>query len=331
MIKKIFLSIFRFTFLIGVIFSLLGIFFSAHPILGMILNLIRWPMLIVAIIWIWRKGLKPHTAKGKLIWGIAILLLLQWSWKKVNFNYSTKASNSSHTTCNLLSYNLFFKNRQPQSALQVIRSKEVDFMAFQEVTSGWQAKLTLAFSKKLPYHRSFPHRSAHGLAVFSKYPIQRAEYLKNANGLPFAQIVEVKIKNKKVLLANVHLSSPAIAVEQPERFFPLFIQNADIRSDQLEQLLSYMNEQTADSKILLGDFNSMKFEPNYAAIRSDYVDLFAKKGEGRSWNFPHTASVPFPILTLDYIFVSGDCKALACEVLQGGSSDHLAIWGKIEF
>lgn len=330
MVKKAFVSIVRFIFWLVALTAAISLLFPSHPILGMILNLIRWPVLVVLVFMTWKKRKGHKKVKEKLIWGLAVLLLLQWSWKKVTYTYATNSVESSAVQFNLATYNLFFKNKQPQSALQLINTKEVDFLAFQEVTSTWQNQLIQTFGQKLPYHTSFPHRSAYGMAVFSKYPIRKIHYLKNSNGLPFAQIVQLKVASKTVAIANVHLSSPAIAVEQPERFFPLFIQNASIRAAQLDELLAYMASLQVEIKILAGDFNSMKFEPNYDLIRKEYVDLFAKKGQGRSVNFPHTAGVPFPLLTLDYMFVKGDCKPVACEVLKGGSSDHLPVWGKVE-
>lgn len=57
-----------------------------------------------------------------------------------------------------------------------------------------------------------------------------------------------------------------------------------------------------------------------------YLD---KSGSGFGFNFPHTNTV-IPFLTLDYILAKGSAKCISSKVLQGGSSDHLAIMSTIE-
>ncbi|MEL6257409.1 MAG: endonuclease/exonuclease/phosphatase family protein [Bacteroidota bacterium] len=91
-----------------------------------------------------------------------------------------------------------------------------------------------------------------------------------------------------------------------------------------------MHKHGDSPRIIAGDLNTMRIEPLYREIRSEWNNLFAKKGSGLGWTFPNISSIPFPLITLDYILYRGAIQAIECKVLQRSSADHLAVFGSFK-
>ena len=143
------------------------------------------------------------------------------------------------------------------------------------------------------------------------------------------QYSTVKISGKKVLLANIHLSSPAIAVENPDDFYALYAQNYRHRQEEYQQLNQWLQSQSTAYKLLLGDFNTPEVEPLFRDIRSQWADLYEAVGPGLGFNFPNSRHFSFPVITLDYILYQGKMKAIDAKVIKKGKSDHFAILGTL--
>ncbi|MEL6820976.1 MAG: endonuclease/exonuclease/phosphatase family protein, partial [Calditrichota bacterium] len=176
----------------------------------------------------------------------------------------------------------------------------------------------------------YPHNGTHGIGVYSKHPILNTSYLYNSNKLPYAQIVEINAYGKRLQVINTHLASPAAAVENPENFLTHFSESYKERTNQLERLEEVVESSRSriDVHILTGDLNTTRYEPLYRQLKSKWVDLFDISGRGRRANFPNSANTG-PLLIIDYILIAGKVGGISARVLDGGSSDHLAIEGKI--
>lgn len=105
------------------------------------------------------------------------------------------------------------------------------------MTYQWQNSLDKHLTKKYPFQKKYSHRGTHGTAVYSKYPITKHELLNKRKNLPFAQLVEIQLKNKKIQVINAHLSSPAGAVENPDNFLSLYLNIYHKRENQMKKLM----------------------------------------------------------------------------------------------
>ncbi len=205
----------------GAVFMVLG---RNHFLLGSGLGLLRWWVLGIGLLIYWRnKRLKGTRLRQWLLVAIALLLLewgytairsVKWGGGKVQTQIQAQPQ-----TLSLMTYNLFFKNTYPQNIIQEIKANPADVLVLQELTPAWQSKLAATIFPLYPYRKTYPHKGTHGLAVLSKHPIQSCEYLKNSRGLPVTQICELRVKGQSLILIHSHLPSPAIAVENPDRFF----------------------------------------------------------------------------------------------------------------
>lgn len=228
-----------------------------------------------------------------------------------------------------MTYNLFFKNRRPDLSIRFIKKQDPDILAVQELTPAWKGFLSDAFAKKYPYHYTKASSGTNGIGLYSKYPIKENQFTYNRQHRLLAQFAKISIAGRELLLANVHLSSPAIAVENPDRFFSLYGDNYASRKEEFLMINQWLGHQKTPSKLLLGDFNTMTIEPLFRGIRSEWNNLYQEVGEGFGFNFPNSYPWNQPLLTLDYILYQGNIKPIEAKVIKKGKSDHFAIIGTL--
>jgi len=231
----------------------------------------------------------------------------------------------------VMTYNLFFKNRNPAGSIQLIKKTNPDLLFVQELTPAWKVLLEQALGKRYPYHKTQAMKGTHGIGVYSKYPIKKNDLLLNSARLSFAQVTELTINSKRVRTINIHLASPAVAVENSDQFARLYWQNYRQRTQELEEINSVAQHNQSDfsCQLLVGDFNTLFVEPIYQSLKKDWVNVYHKSGEGLGLNFPNSGRSK-PFMTLDYIMASGKAKCLSAKVLKGGHSDHLPVVAELE-
>jgi len=141
--------------------------------------------------------------------------------------------------------------------------------------------------------------------------------------------VKLTLKDKSIQLINTHLASPAIAVENKDRFLSLFKANYQIRKDQIIHLIKLAENEEYDCQLLVGDLNTLHSEPIFKRLKLKWVNSNYGLLRWMKFNFPHSSKI-FPIVTLDYILGRGKLKFIESKVIDGGSSDHLAIMTKVK-
>ncbi len=253
-----------------------------------------------------------------LFFGLMTVLEISFKAKSV-FNCSSPESGKELT---LLSYNVFFKNQSPKSTIDIIIECDPDILFVQELTPMWKQRLD---KLNFPFRITKALNGTHGIGVYSKYKIEGQKIFNNSAGLPYAQIVNLRIGNMEYQLINTHLASPAAAVENRDRFFELYEKNYQLRKQQLNEINDYA-EQTKSkfsAQILVGDLNTPHVEPLYKNLKWEWSDSHSK-GRGFGFNFPHTNRIK-PMLRLDYVLARGKISFLDSEVMKGGGSDHLAV------
>jgi len=301
--------------------------FRNHFIFGTALILGRWGFLLIGLLlfFLSTKRITPKRLQYILL-GSLILIGLEFTFTK--FNEASPKEVSSDTELTLMTYNLFFKNKNPNVILNQIKETNPDVLVVQELTPAWAGILSKSLGQNYTYKKIYADKGTHGIGVYSKYKLSNDTLLLNESKKPFAQIVTVSVLNKKIQLINVHTASPAAAVEHPKNFLSLFSLNYTLREKQFKQIEYTIEHNISDITILIGDLNTTPYEPIYRNLRNTWVDVFNEVGEGSNKTFPNTKSAPF--LTLDYIFIKGATTPLSAKILSSGSSDHLALTGKIK-
>jgi endonuclease/exonuclease/phosphatase family metal-dependent hydrolase len=303
------------------------VFCRNHFIFGTVLIVGKWIFVILSIYFtrLSFTRISHKWLKCLLYSSIAILTI------ELAFSYfQTYDINNSSTEVklSLMSYNLFFKNQSPNQVIKIIKQNNPDILVVQELTPKWRSYLRNTIKKKYPFQKLKAMNGTHGLGVYSKFPIKHSNYLSSSNR-PYAQVCEINILKKNIQIINTHLASPAIAVENPDNFIPLFSKNYQLRVDQFQRINKEKNVKKFDAQIIIGDLNTTKYEPIYRTIRNSWSDLNSTKGSIFNYNFPNTSKVK-PIIMLDYIFLRGNISGEEFKVIKGGSSDHLAIKGIVK-
>lgn len=302
--------------------------FRNHFILGTALILGRWGILLVGalLFFLSTKRITPKRLQYILL-GSLLLIGLEFIFTKLNEASPQEVSTDTEVT--LLTYNLFFKNKNPDVILNQIKQTNPDILVVQELTPAWVAILSKSLGQVYLYKRIYADKGTHGIGVYSKYKLSNDTLLLNDSKKPFAQIVTTRILNKKIQIINTHSASPAAAVEHPENFLSLFSTNYTLRENQFEKIEQLLKSNPSDAYILIGDLNTTHYEPIYRNLRSNWVDVFTEVGEGSNKTFPNTSRSK-PFLTLDYILIKGAIAPVSSKVLGSGSSDHLGLVGRVK-
>jgi endonuclease/exonuclease/phosphatase (EEP) superfamily protein YafD len=309
-----------------IILTLLMLIFRNHFLFGSLLILSRGFLASGILLLIAYSG----GLQRKIAIACFALVLLEWGYVTADQKVADCSSNMAGIEPHIMTYNLFFRNRDPQAVINIIQKNQPDILAVQELTPDWEKLLDRGLVKLYPYREILPLKGTHGIGIYSRYPLQNNTWLLNEGKLPYAQLVEVIIGKRSMLLCNTHLASPAAAVEHPENFFPLYTGSYRQKSAQY----SIINQKMADSRIreqvLLGDLNTLQFEPLYRDILSEWSDMHREAGKGDGMNFPNSSRSRGPLIAIDHVLVRGKLLPLESRVIKGGSSDHLAILAKLK-
>jgi len=304
-----------------------------HFLIGSLLGASHWIVICWGLLICWRRR-REWSLVHKILLVCCSLLILNASVDRIR-RIGNSSPPQKGTEVDILTYNLLFKNKYKAQIIHEIQQTKANIIFIQEITPAWNQQLASSIYPHYPHRKTWINRRTRGLAILSTFPISDYDLIKSARNIPFAQICNVTIKGKKVSLINAHLASPAAAVEHPEEFLSQYKKVAAERATQWDKL-TYLTELKTSNKltqptasIIGGDLNTMTIEPLYRHIRHSWKDLFASKGSGWGATFPHVASIPFPLIKLDYILYQGSVKGLESRVLPGSSSDHFGLWGKV--
>jgi endonuclease/exonuclease/phosphatase family metal-dependent hydrolase len=326
------LSLFFKILIVGFVVSVLTLAAGrSHFILGTVFILLRWILFGIALCLLYLASKRTSSKHYKVALIVVLVTIpVEYSWNEL-WKRSLKSGQTT-TEVSLMTYNIFFKNWSTNSSIKRIEDYDPDILFLQELTPELKNEMDNSIGSNYRYKKTLALKGTHGIGVYSKYPILRSEFLKNSADQPFAQVLELEIKSKKIRIYNVHLASPAIAVENPDNFIELFGSNYQGRTQQLSMINTLADEEESefDAQLLTGDLNTTSYEPLYRDIEKQWVNLYDVAGDGLGLNFPHTNKMD-PILTLDYLFGRGVIEGIKIRVVEGGGSDHLPIAGKIKF
>lgn len=193
----------------------------------------------------------------------------------------------------------------------------------------------------LRFGKSYESKYSFGIACYSKFPILNTEEISFDTELNGAAVYEIKVKNKKVKLINVHLESNKLTSED-KKLYHDFINNAS--TELLEAVSQSINEKLGSSYlkraeqakiivdlikqlrkegypiILCGDFNDTPISYVYKKIQKGggLIDSFAESGLGQGISYNQNMFW----FRIDYIMHSQDISSYNANVDRVLYSDH---------
>jgi endonuclease/exonuclease/phosphatase family metal-dependent hydrolase len=248
-------------------------------------------------------------------------------------------------------YEIYNKNNPTisENIINDVMNMEGDIKCFQEFYTQKTSKKfnTIAkLSKTHPYYYFEPffenhQRGAFGMAIFSKYPIEKKENIqfkeKSNNQILYADIV---IGRNKVRIFNVHLQSMNINDEEladsPSKnqfkqnllkALLSYKQGAIRRSKQVDRLILEINR-SPYPVMVCGDFNEPPL--GYAYKQVSHLLLNSQEQAGVGIGATHNGRIPF--LRIDNQFYQQGIVIHSFDVLSDKKgSDHYPLLGYYSF
>ena len=281
-----------------------------------------------------------------------ITILLGWYHLRGFIGMSFQNPPVSENAIKVMSYNLHYFNfydheggktdytearkRDAQNMLDLIVEQQPDILFLQELGT-FVKKEEIA---KLQQRVSLPHfyeRSASGIGILSKFPLEDPGTIKFEESANAAIYADVILNGQKVRLYNLHLQSLKFEVEdyetitQPDpnekdswnnmRGVARKVKVANTkRAAQANQVVGHLAR--CPHPILLGgDFNDTPSSYTYRLISENLQDSFKERGRGMG----HTYAGPIPAMRIDYVMTSPAFNVLDFKTVRKSYSDHYPI------
>jgi len=245
------------------------------------------------------------------------------------------ASSSSERVLSVMTYNVTRGDPGLDSILAIMENEGADVVALQEVTF----EVAQALSE---LSGTYPHVALHptpngydGCGVLSRYPIIDEEAFPLVEGAHLYQRVVLDVEGERVHLLNMHFQPPRLAVMRRGLPIPLPVgYDTTIQDRELERLLSELD--AVEGKVLVvGDLNMTDESPGYAEVTGRLVDAYRVAGWGLGHTFPdrevRSIPMPFPLIRIDYIFLSSELTTNRAYVGDRGGPDHRFLGAELSF
>ena len=288
----------------------------------------------------------------------AILILIGWQAFNASFGFvgeKGEGPKTNETSIRMMTYNVH--NFKPygeeiietvkEQMLDLIQDENPDIICFQEYFTRHKGPYDITDSLKrilkTPYFYFVPisenDYEAHGLAIFTKYPIKnkgKINFLDNYNGNSSIW-VDLQVQNKVVRVYNVHLQSIAfekedynyldkVKTEMDAELMPAIrilrmLKTAfRKRSDQVDIMKAHMKDCSIPF-IIAGDFNDTPASYAVTQLTSSLNNTFIKQGTG----FGRTYNGKFPNFQIDYISTTKQFEVLNYHITEAKLSDHFPV------
>ncbi|EME24142.1 endonuclease/exonuclease/phosphatase family protein [Rhodococcus triatomae] len=215
--------------------------------------------------------------------------------------------------------NIEFGKGDPDAVVAQVRSRDVDILAVEELTTSALAGLDEAgLGDLLPYRHVRPAVSgADGTGMWSRYPL--------ADPVEYPDFVMAALSARVVLPGDRSLT---MFVAHPLPPWPRH--QTGIWADELSRLHTILDglRSRSDTVLMAADFNATWDHAQFRALLGDGVhDAAEQAGAGVLRTYPADRSWP-PLLSIDRILVSGG-TATEVDVVDLPGADHRGVVARI--
>lgn len=220
-------------------------------------------------------------------------------------------ANSSNSISTLFA-NVLRLNPDVRPLKTYISQHSPDIIGAVEVSPEWISGIDLA--KDYPYNINEARNHYFGLALFSKFPLERCVSPSEKDGTPETIVTKVKIDQRSFVIGVLHAIPPqAVGFERNLKLIENFQKSLD---------------KCGEDQIVLTDLNATLYSRFYKSFQNKGFKS-AQEGYGleRTWN---AFSYIFRF-TLDHIFVNESMRVRSFEVGPGIGSDHFPLFAEIVY
>lgn len=287
-----------------------------------------------------------------------LAIILSWSTTKTSFPYHRKEKVINQEGIKVLSYNVRVFDRYNWSEnkntvsdmLRFIKSQKADIICLQEFGTSKQGKdgTTEAFvlNSLREYRYKYIHyapnslskRHQQGLAILSKYPIEKRGIKGDVNLRKGCSIyADINLKTDKLRIINSHFESihftnkyDIIEGIDSENYKNRIkgaaksINNAAIQHSKSAEEINTIINSSAYPVIVCADMNSTPVSYSYHSLIKNINDAYLHHGTG----FGATYNGLYPFLRIDYIFHTTELPLLDYKRIKVKYSDHFPIFAE---
>ncbi|EKD30749.1 MAG: hypothetical protein ACD_77C00477G0017 [uncultured bacterium] len=307
---------------------------SYANLIGLILPLIIISSLILIIYWSIRKS----------FFVLIPLLALSINYNSILSNIQFRSGNSNlisdiKLSVSIASYNIHeFKYINDQTSVsqvaEFVKSRNISVICFQEYKVPYflnSAELIGSFDFLPYYYFKEPDKNEIGMAIFSRYPIIRAQKVNfedTGNGLIWA---DIKIDSSRIIrIINNHLQTTNYIRDlkaDVSRNIEFLQKNSIIRAYQADAVRSIIDTTTIPV-IVCGDFNDIPTSYTFSTIKGkNLIDGFREAGSWLGGTYREMGG----LLRIDYILHSKNFKCIDYSSPNIDLSDHRPVISKLVF
>jgi len=266
--------------------------------------------------------------------GIYFILIILGSgylyWTLQPFKMEQPIDESKINHLKHVQFNLNFKNQHIEDVKAFLIENSVDVVTFQEVTTEHKKALqkmkleglSVEFSTKYPYigrkKGAYPYQhycdfqSVGGVAVLSKYPIDKEKSIcMQGEGLLSSAI---KIHNKMINVVSIHLYWP----------FPY-------GQTQQVETIGQVFKNISTPLLIAGDFNAVSWSHSLKKIAKASNTTIVN---GLRWSIDlqkQLPLIPAMQLSIDHVLVSSEFQVDAITVVKDLGSDHFPLITELRY
>jgi endonuclease/exonuclease/phosphatase (EEP) superfamily protein YafD len=268
------------------------------------------PLIVAAL----SRRVWPALAAAMVMLVLASLVVPRWL-----ADADTGPATAGGPALRVLSANLLVGGAQADTIVGLVRTNQVDLVAFQEFTTQAQAALERAgLTDLLPNRVAFPVDGVTGSALYSRYPLTNgAFHVHEASG--FGQ-------------ARATLTVPGASPIEVESAHPCppsgWSRSHCWRADLVDQPAATVN---GPVRLLMGDFNATL---DHAALRrliaTGYRDAADVVGAGYSRTWPYDEKWYLPAVAIDHVLADRRVGVTEVSVHPVPNSDHRAVFAALQ-
>ncbi|MEX2144623.1 MAG: endonuclease/exonuclease/phosphatase family protein [Anaerolineales bacterium] len=269
----------------------------------------------------WKAGDRRLLAAGLLA-----ASLFAWLWGPLFL--PSPSPNLAGPRLRVMTINVLGKAGYPEAVLASIQATDPDVVFVQEFTPELVSPLSKGLRESLPYQVLEARVGSNGLAVFSRFPIERLAVLVPGRWKGAPQVLRMDWEGRLVTLVNIH----AVSTGSP---WPGLVRyTTRERLAALSALADFVAEQDGPV-IVAGDANTTRLNKPYKLLDAVLDDAWWEAGWGLGHTFPGRVEpddwftrvsfivIPHWLVRIDHIFYSAPFQARNAALADFyGGSDH---------
>lgn len=240
------------------------------------------------------------------------------------------AQDEAALSLRVLSWNVLFMNKNDAAFNAVLATLQPDIIAFQELNTRQVDALRANWQARYPYMQLFPTGTPAGMGIVSRFPFvatSKPDFREEVGCN--CQVVTINLTGENmgraITLINAHPWPPEIEFSKPRHWSDLLALNTANQDPIFEQLLTRIAA-VEGPLLVMGDLNTMPFQPNVQRIGERLTDSFVEAGSGLGYTFPADGTAynlpAIPFMRIDYIFHNADWTVKSFATGAADGSDH---------